>query len=84
MKCIHFRRGTLLLIKPGCLHHGTTGVVGEAVLCVAGGQQATRWQQRIPPECPQHRLLDNSRHAYIYPANTSPVFQVLCEALEIK
>lgn len=28
--------------------------------------------------------LTNSMHAYIYPANKSPVFQVLCEALEIK
>lgn len=31
MKCIHFRRGILLFIKPGCLHHGTPGIAVEAV-----------------------------------------------------
>lgn len=50
MKYIHFRRGILLLIKPGCLHHGTTGIVVEAVLCMAGCPAgATRCQQRLRP-----------------------------------
>lgn len=50
MKYIHFRRGVLLSIQPGCLHHSTTGIVVAAVLRMAGSSTgATRCQQRIPP-----------------------------------